>query len=146
VSHRGPVPAPGVTVVGYFTRDGGGRSTQPSGDRAQRFAGSQPEGDFLAFGESQAAAFEVSAPAGAHTTGFAQPLQSSPAMSAGHRGGVGEELTGLQRRPERLVQLGDKLVGEANGHQRGFLTSFDGLIGVVAGRGQGSRRGRGLSG
>src|SRR3712207_2052505 len=38
-------------------------------------------------------------------------------MGTGHRGGVGEEFTGLQRGPERLVQLGDELVGEANGHQ-----------------------------
>ena len=38
-------------------------------------------------------------------------------MSTGYRGGVGEELTGLQRGPERLVQLGDELVGEANSHQ-----------------------------
>ncbi len=38
-------------------------------------------------------------------------------MGAGQCGSVGEELTSLQRSPERLVQLGDKLVGEANGHQ-----------------------------
>ena len=38
-------------------------------------------------------------------------------MGTGHRGGVGEEFTGLQRGPERLVQLGDQLIGEANGHQ-----------------------------
>jgi len=33
-------------------------------------------------------------------------------MRAGGRGRVGEELTGLQRSPERLDRLRDQLIGE----------------------------------
>jgi hypothetical protein len=38
-------------------------------------------------------------------------------MRAGQRGGVGQELTGLPSGPERLVQLSDQPIGEADGHQ-----------------------------
>jgi hypothetical protein len=46
---------------------------------------------------------------------LAQPRQPALAMRVGHRRGVGKELTGLPRGPERPIHLSDQLVGEAHG-------------------------------
>ena len=112
-----PVAAATVAVAGQLPRDRRRAAAQPRRDRPHRLTRRSSQCDLLPIGERQIAALQVPATTWTHPTGLAQPRQPSMSMSARRRGRIGQELPGLPRRPERLVQLGDQLVRETHTYQ-----------------------------
>jgi hypothetical protein len=106
VRRRRPVAAVTVGAAAELARDHRRRPAQPPGDRPHRFATRVGERDLFAFGEGRAAAFEVAPAARAHPAAGGDPASALLAARVGRHGGVGDELAGLHRRPERLHRLG----------------------------------------
>ena len=112
-----PVPPGPVGVAGQLPRDRRGTATQPARYLTDRLTRRPGQGDLLSLGEGQVAPLQVAAATWTHPSGLAQPRETSMAMGARHRGRIGQELTGLPGSPERLIQLGDDLIGETHRHQ-----------------------------
>jgi hypothetical protein len=80
-------------------------AAQPGRDRADLLTPGTYQRDLFALGERQTATLQIAAATRTHATRLTQPRQAAMAVRTGDRGRVGEELTGLQRGPERLNRL-----------------------------------------
>src|SRR5204863_5410728 len=102
------------------------RTTQPPGDAPHRLPRSPRQRDLLTLGKRQVAALQIPAAARTHPARRRHPPRALLAICPDLRRCVGDELTPLQRRPERLNLLIDHALSK-DSHQhlnrRGVATT-----------------------
>ena len=104
---RGPVAAITVGVAAQLARDRRRRAAQTPSNTAHRLAPRRRQSDLLTLGERQVAALQIPTTARTHPARRSHPARSLLAIRPSLRGGVGDELTPLQRSPKRLNSLVD---------------------------------------
>ena len=105
VRRRGPVATPFVAVASQLPRHRRRRPADRCGDRSDRVAAGPGDGDLLPLRQRQTPTLQVPAAPRPDTTVGGQPPGGLLAIRSRLSCGVGDELTTLHRRPERLKDL-----------------------------------------
>jgi hypothetical protein len=111
-----PIPAAVLAVAPQLSADRRRAAPEPLGNIAHGLARRPTQRDLLPLSEAQIPTLQIASPARAHPTIGDHPPRALLAIGPHRFGGIGDELTSLQRRPEHLHVLADHVIDEP-GHQ-----------------------------